>query len=119
MKKMHVYDVYLDDGEHAIKVTIPASSKSFRRLTKKHPVSAINGRYRVLIFVNPTEGKVCGKARAGAGAKPPCPLRALAALSRSGYAVHVSYCHQHEQCKTIQKSLRNQYIHTIYLPFLS
>ena len=27
MKKMHVYDVYLDDGEHAIKVTIPASSK--------------------------------------------------------------------------------------------
>lgn len=36
-----------------------------------------------------------------------------------GYAVHVSYCHQHKQCKTIQKSLRNQYIHTIYLPFLS
>lgn len=27
MKKMHVYDVYLDDGEHAIKVTIPASIK--------------------------------------------------------------------------------------------
>ena len=41
----------------------------------------------MLIFVNPTEGEVCGKARAGAGAKPPCPLRALAALSRSGYAV--------------------------------
>ena len=27
MKKMHVYEVYLDDGEHAIKVTIPAVSK--------------------------------------------------------------------------------------------
>lgn len=38
---------------------------------------------------------------------------------RNEYAVHVSYCHQHKQCKTIQKSLRNQYIHTIYLPFLS
>lgn len=28
MKKFHVYDLYLDDGESAIKVTIPAESKS-------------------------------------------------------------------------------------------
>lgn len=27
MKKMHVYDVYLDDGYDCIKVTIPATSK--------------------------------------------------------------------------------------------
>ena len=27
MKQMHVYEVYLDDGERAIKVTVPASSK--------------------------------------------------------------------------------------------
>lgn len=28
MKKMTVYDVYLDDGHNALKVTVPAESKS-------------------------------------------------------------------------------------------
>ena len=27
MKKLHVYDVYLDDGRDAIKVTVPAESR--------------------------------------------------------------------------------------------
>lgn len=28
MKKFHVYDLYLDDGESVLKVTIPAENKS-------------------------------------------------------------------------------------------
>jgi hypothetical protein len=43
MKKMHVYDVYLDDGEHAIKVTIPASSKK-EAIIQKPPVSQQTAR---------------------------------------------------------------------------
>ena len=27
MKKLHVYDVYLDDGRDCLKVTVPAESK--------------------------------------------------------------------------------------------